>query len=85
VGAAVPVDVLAGEAEVGLVDERGGLEGMVGALAAHVGLGEAMQLRVNEGQQTACGGGVAVVHGFEELGDFTRIGLQGEPPSMTAF
>jgi len=85
VSAAVPVDVLAGEAEVGLADERGGLEGMVGALAAHVGLGDAMQLRVNERKQAACGGGVAAVHGFEELGDFTRIGLQGKPPSMTAF
>ena len=85
VGAAVPVDVLDGEAEVGLVDERGGLEGRVGTLASHVGLGKAMQLRVNERQQTACGGGVAAVHGFEELGDFTRIGFQGTPPSMTAF
>jgi len=84
VGATVPVDALTGEAEVGLVDDRGGLEGMVGALAAHVSLGEAMQLRVNQRQQTACGGGVAVVHGFQELGDFTRIGLRGTPPPMTA-
>jgi hypothetical protein len=58
---------------------------MVGALAAHIGLGEAMQLRVNQRKQTAGGGCVAAVHRFEELGDFTWIGLQGTPPSMTAF
>jgi len=84
VGAAVPVDVFAGEAEVGLVDEGGCLEGMVGALAAHVGLGEAVEFGVDEGKQAVGGSAVAVVHGFEELGDFTWIGLQGEPPPMTA-
>jgi hypothetical protein len=85
VGAVVPVDVFAGEAEVGFVDESGGLESVVRALAAHVGLGEAVQLRVDEGEETVGGGGVAGVHGFEELGDFARIGLQGKPPSMTAY
>jgi hypothetical protein len=69
VGAAVPVNVLAGEAEVGLVDEGSGLEGVVGALAPHISLGEAMQLRVDERKQTAGGGVVAVVHGFKELCD----------------
>jgi hypothetical protein len=44
-----------------------------------------MQLRVNQRKQTAGGGCVAAVHRFEELGDFTWIGLQGTPPSMTAF
>jgi len=37
--AAGPVDGLAGEAQVGLMDERGGLQGVVGTLAAHVGAG----------------------------------------------
>ena len=69
VGATVPVDIFAGEADVGFVDQSGGLEGVVRALAAHVGLCEAVQLRVDEGEEPVGGGGVAGVHGFEELGD----------------
>jgi hypothetical protein len=78
VGAVIPVDVFAGQAEIGLVDERGGLERVVGALAAHVGPGEAVELRVDEREQAVGGGGVAIVHGFEKLGDFAgRIGFHG--------
>ena len=45
-GAAAPVDILAGKAEVGFIDERGGLQRVVGSLAAHVGLSETVQLGV---------------------------------------
>jgi hypothetical protein len=48
--AILPVDVLFGEAEVGFVDEGGGLEGVVAALAAHVGGGDAMEFGVDEGE-----------------------------------
>ena len=75
VGAAVPVDVFADEAEIGFVDEGGSLEGVVGALATHVGLGETVELRVDEREETIGGGGVAVVHGLEELGYFSRVGI----------
>jgi len=75
VGAGVPVNVFADEAEAGFVDEGGGLESVVGALAAHVGLGEAMELRVDEREELVGGGGVAVVHSLEELGDFSRVGI----------
>ena len=74
-----PVHVLAGEAEVSLVDEGGGLEGVVGALAAHVGLGEAVQLGIDEGKQIFGGGRVAVMHGLEELGDVSRGAFHGVP------
>ena len=77
VGAAVPVDVFAGEAEVGFVDERGGLESMVGALATHVGLGEAVEFGVDEREEALGGGGVAVVHSFEELSYFSWLGIHG--------
>jgi hypothetical protein len=70
VGAVVPVNVFAGKADISFVDESGGLEGVVGALAAHVGPGEAVQLRVDEGEETVGGGRIAGVHGFEDLGDF---------------
>lgn len=42
--AAVPVDVLFYEAKVSLIDEGGRLQRMVGALAPHVGIGDAMKL-----------------------------------------
>jgi hypothetical protein len=58
---------------------------VIGALATHVGLGEAVELGVDEREQTVGGGGIAGMHGFEELGDVARIGLQGKPPSMTAY
>ena len=49
VGAVVPGDfALVEEAEVDLVDERGGLEGVVVALAAHVAAGDSVELLVDE-------------------------------------
>ena len=69
VGAVVPVNVFAGEADIGFVDEGGGLEGVVGALAAHIGLCEAVELGIDEREEAVGGGGVAGMHGFEELGD----------------
>jgi hypothetical protein len=71
-GAAAPVDVLAGLTEVGFVDERGGLEGVVGALTTRVGLSEAMELGVDKGKQAVGGSGFAGVHRIEELGDLAR-------------
>jgi hypothetical protein len=85
VSAVGPVDVFAGEADISFVDEGGGLEGVAGALATHVGLGEAVKLGVNEREQAVGGGGIAGMHGFEELGYLTRIGLQGTPRSMTVY
>ena len=54
-GAAAPVDVFASEAEVGFVDQRCGLQGVVGALAAHVGLSETVKLGVDEWKQAVGG------------------------------
>jgi len=75
VGAAVPVDVFASEAEIGFVDERGGLESVVGALATHIGLGESVEFGINEREEALGGGGVAVVHSFEELSYFSWLGI----------
>jgi hypothetical protein len=48
--AILPVDVFFSEAEVGFVDEGGGLEGVVAAFAAHVGGGDAVEFGVDEGE-----------------------------------
>jgi hypothetical protein len=67
--AAAPVDVFTGEAEICFVDQRGGLQGVVGALAAHIGLSEAVKLSVHEWKQPVGRSGVAGVHGFEKAGN----------------
>lgn len=75
--AVVPLGVFAGEAEVGFVDEGGGLEGVVGALAAHVGGGEAMEFGVDEGKEFLSGVGVAFGHLVEEQRDFAWVRVHG--------
>ena len=70
-GPGVPVDVFADEAKVGFVNKRGGLEGVIGALAAHVGLGEAVEFCVDEREKTVRCVGVSRVHGLQKLGDFS--------------
>jgi hypothetical protein len=81
VGAVVPVNVFAGEAEVSFVDEGGGLEGVVGTLAAHVGLCETVELGVDEREEAVGSGGIAGMHGFEELGDVAWNWLHDGPPA----
>lgn len=71
-GAALPLHLaLVHQADERLVDERGGLQGVVGALAAHVVGGQAAQVVVEEDDQPLRGGGVASVHPEEEPGDVT--------------
>ena len=49
--AAGPVNGISGEPQVSLVNEGGGLEGVVWALAAHVGTGKAMKLGVEQREE----------------------------------
>jgi hypothetical protein len=57
VSVVLPLDIfLLGDTEVGLVDEGGGLESVVAALAAHIALGEAVELGVDEGEELVGGG-----------------------------
>lgn len=65
-GAVVPVDVLLDQAEVGFIDQGGRLQGVVGALAAHAGVRDAMQLCVDERQELLGRCSIAGMHGFEE-------------------
>jgi hypothetical protein len=63
---AVPIDVLLNKAQVGLIDEGGGLQRVVGPLSAHVGVGNAMELRVNEGQESFGRRMIAGMHGLQK-------------------
>ena len=59
-GATLPLDgVLANEFEIGLVNKGGGLKGVVGALAAEVGPGQAFELAVHEGDKLVGSKGIA--------------------------
>ena len=65
-----PIDaLLVDEPEVGLVDERGGLERVVRAFAPHVCAGEPAQLGVDEGKELLVGGPVALAPVDEEPRD----------------
>jgi hypothetical protein len=70
VRAVAPVEaLLAGKAEIGLVNERRRLQRVPLALAAQLGCGEALELAVDERQQLFVGRGFAPPPGLQELGD----------------
>lgn len=70
VGAAFPVgEFLGDEAEVGFVDESGGLEGGHVALGAEVTVGQAMQFLIDERGEKIESGFVAALPIDEKLGD----------------
>ena len=67
VGAIVEIrPPLIDQPEVRFVDERAGLQGMIGAFAAHQAMGHAMQLVVNELDQTIEGRGVAALPAVQQ-------------------
>ena len=69
-GAVLPDDaVLLEQAEVGLVDEGGGLQGVAATLAAEVTRGAAPQVVVDERHQPLLGTAVALTPEAQEFGD----------------
>jgi hypothetical protein len=82
VRAALPVGVLADEAEEGLVEERGGLQRVAVALAAHGVDGEQVQLVVDEGRESLGGVGASLVELTEQLRDLVRVG-SGHRPGLS--
>ena len=76
VGAALPLGVFAaGELQIGLVDESGGLKGVPDRLARKVACREGAQLVVDEGQQGGRGGiGVFAAEKLEDAGHLS-LGL----------
>jgi hypothetical protein len=63
--------LLADKPEIGLVDESRGLESVVRALTAHVGVGEPMKLAVDEGKELLESRFVPLAPIREELRNFT--------------
>ena len=61
-----------GEAKVGLVNQRGGLQGAVAEFAPQVGFGDAMQFVVDERNEVVEGLAVAAADAREKLGDRGR-------------
>ena len=60
------------ELEVGLVDERGGLQGMSDALVAHLAPGDTAQLRVDQRDELLESHFVAVPPREEQVGHLSR-------------
>lgn len=56
------------EADVGFVNERGGLEGVTGAFAGHLGAGGLAEFVVDERPELCGGVWVAAANGGEEFG-----------------
>jgi hypothetical protein len=83
--AILPVDVLFGEAEVGFVDEGGGLEGVVAALATHVGGGDAVEFGVDEGEQLLGGVWISAVDGPQKLGNVASVVRHGVGSTLLQF
>ncbi len=69
--------LLSDEAEVGLVDEGGAFEGVLGALLQHLAAGDLAQLLVDERGEFVEGFAVAGGPAFEEAGDVFGCGVHG--------
>src|SRR5262249_53599957 len=79
VAAAIPgvCHLAADQAEVGLVDQGGGLQGLPRLLLGQLLRGEPAQLVIDKGEQLLGGVRVALVDGGQEVGDLTHGGLPG--------
>jgi hypothetical protein len=74
VASVLPLDLrLVDEAQVGLVDERGHLHGLIAALASHIGGGNLAKIAVDRGEQTVARVGVPLPPRFEHLRDVGRF------------
>lgn len=70
VGTIFPILILLpGEAKVGLVEQGGGLEGVAGALAAHVAGGEAAEFVKDDGRENFEGGFIALTPLVQKYGN----------------
>ena len=83
---------LVNESHVSFVDERGGLQSVVGALAAHVAVREPVQLLLNEREQlverrpvAAAPGEEQTCHLFRRRRGFGHSNLPGGVPAVGAF
>jgi hypothetical protein len=61
-----------GQPQVGLVDERGGVQGVARSFVGHLGPGHPAQLVVNERPELSGGARVAPLDRAQEMGDFVH-------------
>ncbi len=89
--AVLPGEFFFGETEVSLVDEGGGLKGVIPALATHVGGGQTMEIGVEERQKMLRGGRISCSHRPQKLrylavdmhgGDNATTKLPGYPEKL---
>jgi len=74
-GAILPLRLrFAGELEISVVNEQGGLESVAGSLLAHVTVGQTLQFRLHERDEFVERGGVAVAPGGEQRRDLFLCG-----------
>jgi len=63
---------IAQQLEVGLMHERGGLEGLIRRLLRHLERREPAKFRVHQGQQFTGGFGIAALYRVEDAGEFVQ-------------
>ena len=67
-GAVLPLDILpVHQPQIGLVDERGGLEDVAGSLSRHLARGQVMQFLVDQRRQGLEGGPITIAPRDEQL------------------
>lgn len=72
---------LAGQPEIGFVDECGSLQGVTGPLTSHVAMGDPAQFTVDEGNSLIKGGMIAWAPPREQFSDLRRrLGGHHPPP-----
>jgi serine/threonine protein kinase len=67
--------LFAHQPQVGLMNQCRRLQRMIRPLAAHIGLGDAAQLLIDERKQLLAGRSIAGIHRFEQPRDLSRSGI----------
>ena len=83
----VALTAAAGELEVGLVHQRGGLQRVAAALAVELAVGDPAEVFVHQRDQPLQGAAVARLDGLEQPGDFawSHSGVSGNGSSSTRY
>src|ERR1700733_9698944 len=75
--ATVPIDVLAHQPQIGFVDQCGCLQRMIRTLPPHVPLGQTMQFRIDQRQQTLRCLRVSRMHRLQEFFPLPAVVIHG--------
>ncbi len=64
---AIPLRIFFAEPKVGLIDESGGLQGVIGAFPSHIRRGQPVELGIDQRQELVCRTGITLDHLIQEL------------------